>query len=236
MQWLKEGDNNTKFFHKMANARRSTNGISSLFIGDTQVVNDDELKRHVGEFFTRPEVDGLNFPVLGEEQAKWLERLFDEEEVKMAMWSLDGDKAPEPDGFSIAFYKVCWEVIRVDLMLVINDFFRRGFLDKGSDTTYISLIPKKEGAEHISNFRPISLVGSIYKIVSKCLALRLIDVLSRIVPKEQWAFLKGSLIDGVLFVNECIDARLRKVALGLLSSWTWRKPMTMSIEISFFIY
>lgn len=83
-------------------------------------------------------------------------------------------------------------------MLVMQDFFDRGFLDKGSNATYISLIPKKEGAEHMLNFRPISLVGSTYKIISKCLALHLVEVLPGIVTKEQRAFLKGrSMVDEV---------------------------------------
>lgn len=178
----------------MTNARISVNSINNLWIRELGVVDEEDLKRHVEEFFRSlyyderpiwPQVDGLNLPLLGAGQLDWLGRPFDEEEVKKAMWSLNGDKAPEPDGFTIAFYKACWEVILGDLILVIYDFFERGFLDKGSNTTYISLIPKKEGAERITDFRPISLVGSMYKIISKCLALQLIEVLSGIVSKEQ---------------------------------------------------
>lgn len=69
-------------------------------------------------------------------------------------------------------------------MLVMKYFFERGFLDKGSNATYISLIPKKKGVEQLSDFGPISLVGSTYKIIFKCLALHLIEVLLGIVPKE----------------------------------------------------
>lgn len=53
-------------------------------------------------------------------------------------------------------------------MQVFYDFHERCFLDKGSNATYIALIPKKEGAEQLSDFRPVSLVGSTYKIISKC--------------------------------------------------------------------
>lgn len=74
-------------------------------------------------------------------------------------------------------------------MLVVKDLFDRAFLDKGSNATYIALIPKKEGAYRISNFGPVSLVGSTYKIISKCLAMRLKQVLPSIVSKEQGAFL-----------------------------------------------
>lgn len=84
-------------------------------------------------------------------------------------------------------------------------------MDRGSNATYISLIPKKEDAQRISNFRPISLVGSTYKIISKYLAIRLLQVLPGIVPKEQGAFLRGrNMVDGVLCANECIDARIRE--------------------------
>lgn len=102
-------------------------------------------------------------------------------------------------------------------MLVVNDFFERGFLDMGSDASYIALIPKKEGAVCLSDFRPVSLVGSTYKIISKCLALRLKEVLPGIVPREQGAFLQGrTMMDGVLCANECINARIREGKPGVL--------------------
>lgn len=94
-------------------------------------------------------------------------------------------------------------------MLVMKDFFERNFLNKGSNATYIALIPN-EGADCISDFKPVSLVGSTYKIISKCLALRLKYMLPSIVSKEQEAFLQGrSMADGVLCANECIDAKLK---------------------------
>lgn len=81
------------------------------------------------------------------------------------------------------------------------------FLDKSSNASYIALIPKKEGVEQLSDFRPVSLVGSTYKITSKCLALWLKEVLLSIVSREQCVFLQGrSMIDMVLYANECNDA------------------------------
>lgn len=71
------------------------------------------------ERYLRSKVDGLFLPCLGGGQAEWLERLFTEEEVKKVVWSLDGDKASRRNGFSLIFYKVCWNVIRTDLMLVM---------------------------------------------------------------------------------------------------------------------
>lgn len=74
-------------------------------------------------------------------------------------------------------------------MLVFKDFYKTCFLDKGTNATYIALIPMREGVDQLSDFRSVSLVGSTYKIIARCLALRLRKVLPRIVSKEQGAFL-----------------------------------------------
>lgn len=152
--------------------------------------NEEEIKFHVRAYFRnlfqeerllRPKVDRLVLPHLGEGQAEWLERPFEEEEIKKAVWMLEDNKAPGPDGFTLTFYKTCWEVIKEDLLLVFKDFFETGFLDKGSNASYVVLIPKKEGANHLSEFRPVSLVGSTCKIIAKCLAICLKEVIPRIV-------------------------------------------------------
>lgn len=145
-----------KFFHKIASSRQSINYILSLRIGGVRVDNEEEIKTHVEENFRnlfwddrplRPEVEWLHLSQLGEGQAKWLERPFEEEEVKKVVWMLEGDKVLGLDGFMLAFYKTCWEMIKADLMLVFKDFYERCFLDKGSNASFIALIPKREGAD-----------------------------------------------------------------------------------------
>lgn len=112
VSWLKEGDGNTKLFHKMANTRRNVNDIHYLWIGGVRESNEEVIKMHAEEYFLnqyskdrpiRPKVDGLSLPCLQEGQAEWLERPFDEEEVKKAVWILDGDKAPGAGWFLPCF-------------------------------------------------------------------------------------------------------------------------------------
>lgn len=73
------------------------------------------------------------------------------------------------------------EIVKDDFLQVLEDFHERGFLDKGSNAIFISLIPKKTGGDRLIDFRPISLIGSTYKIISKFYVLRLKVVLLDIV-------------------------------------------------------
>jgi hypothetical protein len=85
------------------------------------------------------------------------------------------------------------------------------------NATFIALIPKKVGAVDLKDFRPISLVGVVYKLIAKVLANRLKTMLGKITSLHQNAFVKGGqILDSVLIGNECIDSRLRSGISGLL--------------------
>ena len=75
---------------------------------------------------------------------------------------LKGDKDPGLDGFSLAFYHHCWGVVERDVLAVFEEFYQYSKFEKSLNATFIALIPKKNGASNIRDFRPISLVGSVY--------------------------------------------------------------------------
>ena len=63
----------------------------------------------------------------------------------------------------------------------------------------------------LNQYRPISLLGSLYKLLSKVLASRLSNVMNSIISISQLAFLKGRhLVDGVLIINEVVDLAKRE--------------------------
>jgi hypothetical protein len=71
---------------------------------------------------------------------------------------------------------------------------------------FVTLIPKVASPLELKDFRPISLLGYLYKLLAKVLARRLASVMNKIISPSQSAFLKGRhLVDGVLVINELVD-------------------------------
>lgn len=139
---------------------------------------------------------------MSEEDKKWVERPFEMEEIEEVIKSFKGDKPPGPDGFNLFFFQKCWSIVNMDVWKVVDTFYNKGSFVKSLNATFIALIPKKKGAVEVKDFRPISLLGSVYKIISKLLAERLKAVISKLVSSNQNAFIKGRQIsDAVLAAN-----------------------------------
>nr|GEX88702.1 RNA-directed DNA polymerase, eukaryota, reverse transcriptase zinc-binding domain protein [Tanacetum cinerariifolium] len=125
------------------------------------------------------------------------------EEVKRAVWDCGIDKSPGPDGFTFDFFRRFWDLVRADVVKAVSHFFISGIFLKGCHASFIALIPKISDAKMVKDFRPISLIGSLYKIIAKILANRLVVVLNDIVNEVQSAFVADRLIlDGPFILNE----------------------------------
>ena len=128
--------------------------------------------------------------MLGEERTRSLEESFSEEEVFEALSSLSGDKAPSPDGFTMAFWHFCLDFTKAEIMALFKDFFRLGTFQRSLNSTFLVLIPKKGGAEELKDFRPINLVGGLYKLFAKVLTNRLKSVVRVLISDNQHAFIR----------------------------------------------
>ncbi|MCI31076.1 cysteine-rich receptor-like protein kinase, partial [Trifolium medium] len=96
--------------------------------------------------------------------------------------------------------------MQADIMRFMAEFHRNGKLSKGLNSTFIALIPKVDSPQHLNDFRPISLVGSLYKIMAKMLANRLRLVIGSVISESQTTFVKDrQILDGILITNEVVD-------------------------------
>ena len=89
-----------------------------------------------------PPFPDLPFNLIGEDQAVKLEEMFTEEEILAAVVGLNGDKAPGPDGFSLAFWSFSWDFMRDEVMSFFREFFEHNQFVKSLNATFLVLVPK----------------------------------------------------------------------------------------------
>ncbi|GAU23839.1 hypothetical protein TSUD_380010 [Trifolium subterraneum] len=150
LKWVKEGDSNTRFFHESIKCRRRRNQIVALKDGEQWIQGVEEVKGYVQNYFennfkerweSRPILSGLQFQSLSAEDKFMLTAPFSIEEVREAIWCSDGNKCPGPDSTAI--------------------------LPKAFTASFLTIIPKKDHPQCLSDYRPICLVSCVYKILSK---------------------------------------------------------------------
>ncbi|GAU44567.1 hypothetical protein TSUD_367230 [Trifolium subterraneum] len=198
-----------------ASMQWQSNTIGSLIVEGRTVGRVPEVRDAVFHHFShhfrkklhhRFDISGLLFKTLTTEDSAGLVQPFLLDEIKEAVWDCDSFKCPGPDGINIGFLKDFWDFLKLDFLNFFSEFYHHGRLTKGLNSTFIALIPKVDCPQRVADFRPIALVSSVYKVLSKVLANRLRRVVGGVVSQTQSAFIKGrQILDGILIANEIVD-------------------------------
>ncbi|XP_020272038.1 uncharacterized protein LOC109847206 [Asparagus officinalis] len=192
---------------------------------DSEKDKDKEVEKEIHESPNRedkclPSIGASGGIMIGWDNNKWrkiqdavvdwepndIEIPFSEEEVHKAIFDMNGDKSPGPDGFSAIFFQVFWEVVKLDIMRLFEEFYEGKLEINRINYAHIILIQKKNEASTVNDYRPISLLNVIYKIITKVLTNRLNPKLEMLIDPMQSGFIKNRfLLDGVVAAQEIID-------------------------------
>lgn len=219
LDWRVEGDANTEFFHSHARYRKRKSTISKLVVEGNTLTSHEQMENAVLEYYhnllgmAQYRAESLNLLTFHHVQHELhgLEAPISEDEVWKTIKDMPPDKVPGPDGFTGRFYKSCWQIIKLDVMAAIGAFH-------GGDawklhllnSAYMVLIPKKKDPMTIGDYRPISLVHSFEKLLTKLLANRLAPHLGTLVAPNQSAFIRGRRIHSAGAAHHKILAHVKE--------------------------
>ena len=195
------GDENNAYFHRVCTINQRKNLIKSICDPNGNYLDSiDDISRifisHYQNLFTKENyeeilIDNLNWNPISYSHQSELCKPFDEKEIKSTVMSISNEKAPRPDGYTMLFYKKYWNDLKGDLLNVFKNFHKKGIVNNNVNNIFITLISKKDKCSMPSDYRPISLTTSLYKIMAKALANKLKTTLPDTVAENQMAFIKG---------------------------------------------
>ncbi|KAL9681934.1 hypothetical protein QQ045_013726 [Rhodiola kirilowii] len=221
VDWLREGDSNTIFFHSRASQRRKKNSIERIRGNNNSWITDEigickEAVRHFSSILRSTSPTGnpewrISMAVVNSsvsaDRAAFLCSNFSRMEIQNTMFQIGSTKAPGPDGFSALFFHENWNLVKEDIFQCALGFLNEGSeLNKEMNETLITLVPKSRSPSTFDEFRPISLCNVVMKVITKALANRLKIVLQECISPSQSAFVPGRLItDNVLIAHELMS-------------------------------
>ena len=155
----------------------------------TREESDSLVEKHRGF------IDLARVPKLTDKQKEYLDFPITENELHGALKSLKYGKTPGSDGLTVEFYKLFWQEIRIPVFNSIVYAFESGKMSTEQRRGIISLIPKKTSDRlQLKNWRPITLLNTDYKILTKTLALRLQKSISDLICTDQTGYIKRRYI------------------------------------------
>jgi len=204
--------------------------------GNSTITGDAQLKGHITSYyknlfgppeishFTLDEIQFDDIPQVSQLENEFLVEPFAQEEVRVAIFQMEHNKATRPDGFPPEFYQVFWNVLKDDLMNLFLDFHQGNLSLSRFNFGTIILLPKKEDAKVIQQYRPICLLNVSFKIFTKVATNRLSTIAKKIIRPTQTAFLPGrNILEGAVILHETLHELHIKKKDGVIFKIDFKK-------------
>ena len=195
-------------FHAAREAKNDKNNVNSLKIGGVNVKDQGKIEEEVLKFFGalfngHHDVNlvdtGVPFVADNEHLDEFLEGLgslsdsdrdklhvnINMEELSEVLKNADNNKSPGLDGLQYEFYKAVWSVIGEDFMKILQCQLDRIKLIDSDTIGATRLASKVNGIPQVDELRPITLLNTDYKILTKIFVLRLLPILLFIIKSGQ---------------------------------------------------
>nr|GEV78470.1 RNA-directed DNA polymerase, eukaryota [Tanacetum cinerariifolium] len=142
----------------------------------------------------------IQWAIEGDENSKFFHGIINSKRANLAIKAVmaDGEWVDDP----------CR--VKKEFRLYFSNRFRApndtSYFARGCNSSFIALIPKNQDPKSVNDYRPISLIGCLYKVVTKILANRLSSVISELISDVQTAFLPNrQILDGPFIINELLS-------------------------------
>ncbi|RVW91414.1 putative mitochondrial protein [Vitis vinifera] len=179
----------------MATAHRRVNSLDRIKINGVWLSEEQEVREGVANAFQqllsensdwKADIEGLHLKQISQQKAELLELLFPESEVLAGLMDMNGDKALGSDGFTVAFWQSCRDFVKEEILDMFKEFHEQSSFIRSLNNMFLVFLLKKRGAEDLGDYRPIGLLGGLYKLLAKVLASRLKKVIGKVVsPRSE---------------------------------------------------
>lgn len=220
-KWTRVGDRCTKeFFEHFSRPKRQIT-IKQLLEGDTLLTTQLELERHILSFYQglysldehvennpAARLDCLQFlrKTVTHEHNEELMRPLTQEEVTDAVKKMPTGKSPGVDTIPTEFYQETWDDIQLDIFNFVSESINLEGIADELNISKIALLPKSEDRLKVQNYRPISLLNTLYKVVAKIYANMMKPLLQYWILPSQTGFVPNRcILDNVFLAFEAME-------------------------------
>lgn len=206
VKWIIDGEKNSKYFCNLEKRNFIQKSVAFLERDSGEIINDtDSITKEAKLFYENlyaenlknslPFDNDLTSPTLSEEEKNKIEGEITTTELLSAIKSLNNDKSPGSDGFTSEFFKFFYNDLNKFLLRSLNFALVTGQMSVTQRQGIIVCIPKEgKDKRYLKNWRPITLLNTVYKIAATCIAQRFKSVLQNIISEDQKGFLKDRYI------------------------------------------